>query len=92
VYSIAGIVAQPQPEWAVSLRVRDWGHSHFFPSNIEEEYRPRMAFVMPIVIIGVVLLAAPQIVIGVVILAAAVGISAAVGKVVFAIIGHPTVR
>ena len=51
-----------------------------------------MAFVMPIVIIGVVLLAAPQIVIGVVILAAAVGISAAVGKVVFAIIGHPTVR
>lgn len=51
-----------------------------------------MAFLIPVLLIGGVLLAAPQIAIGAVIIAAAVGLSAAVGKLVFGVIGHPASR
>jgi hypothetical protein len=50
-----------------------------------------MAFLLPVLIFGGMLLAAPQIAIGAVILAAAVGVSAAFSKLVFAVIGHPVV-
>jgi len=51
-----------------------------------------MAFLIPILIVGGVLLAAPQIAIGAVILAAAVGLSAAISKLIFRVIGSPESR
>jgi hypothetical protein len=51
-----------------------------------------MAFVIPVLIIGGVLLAAPQIAIGALIVAAGVGLSAAISKLVFAVLGSPEPR
>jgi hypothetical protein len=51
-----------------------------------------MAFLLPMLIIAAVLLAAPQIAIGLVIVGVAVGLSVAISKVIFALTGHPTSR
>jgi hypothetical protein len=63
-----------------------------FARNTWREYDSVMAFLIPIFIIAVVLLAAPQIAIGAVILSAAVGASVAITKVVFGITGNPAAR
>jgi hypothetical protein len=51
-----------------------------------------MAFLIPILLIAAVLLAAPQAVIGTVIVAVAVGISAALTKLIFTVTGDPASR
>jgi hypothetical protein len=63
-----------------------------FAQNSPEEYPVHMAFLIPILLIVAVLLAAPQAVIGAVIVAGAVGISVAVSKLIFSIIGNPASR
>ena len=60
--------------------------------NLERRIVSRMAFLIPILIVGGVFLAAPQIAIGAVILAAAVGLSAAISKLIFIVIGSPESR
>ena len=60
--------------------------------NLERRIVSRMAFLIPILIVGGVFLAAPQIAIGAVILAAAVGLSAAISKLIFRVIGSPESR
>ena len=51
-----------------------------------------MAFVIPILLIAAVLLAAPQAVIGALIVAGAVGISALISKFIFTVTGDPASR
>ena len=60
--------------------------------NLERRILIGMAFVIPVLIVGAVFLAAPQIAIGALMLAAGVGLSAAISKLVFAVVGFPESR